>query len=101
MTVLTSELDPGTAAAQDNRSAMLAAIERIGGLAGQITRGGSEASRARHLARGKLLPRDRVAGLLDAGADFLEIGLFAAHEVYEEPIPAAGVIAWHRQGLRA
>jgi 3-methylcrotonyl-CoA carboxylase beta subunit len=93
MTVLTSELDPGTAAAQDNRGAMLAAIERIGGLAGQITRGGSEASRARHLARGKLLPRDRVAGLLDAGADFLEIGLFAAHEVYEEPIPAAGVIA--------
>ena len=93
MTVLTSELDPGTAAAQDNRGAMLAAIERIGGLAGQITRGGSEASRARHLARGKLLPGDRVAGLLDAGADFLEIGLFAAHEVYEEPIPAAGVIA--------
>ena len=44
MTVLTSELDPGTAAAQDNRRAMLAAIERIGGLAGQITRGGSEAS---------------------------------------------------------
>ena len=36
MTVLTSELDPGTAAAQDNRGAMLAAIERIGGLAGQI-----------------------------------------------------------------
>ena len=93
MTVLTSELDPGAAAAQDNRSAMLAAIERIGGLAGQITRGGSQASRARHLDRGKLLPRDRVAGLLDAGADFLEIGLFAAHEVYEEPIPAAGVIA--------
>jgi 3-methylcrotonyl-CoA carboxylase beta subunit len=73
MTVLTSELDPGAAAAQDNRSAMLAAIERIGGLAGQITRGGSQASRARHLDRGKLLPRDRVAGLLDAGADFLEI----------------------------
>ena len=93
MTVLTSELDPGAAAAQDNRSAMLAAIERIGGLAGQITRGGSQASRARHLDRGKLLPRDRVAGLLDAGVDFLEIGLFAAHEVYEEPIPAAGVIA--------
>ena len=93
MTVLTSDHNPNSAAAHDNRTAMLAAIDRVATLAGSIVAGGSAASRERHLARGKLLPRDRVAGVLDAGADFLEIGLFAAHGLYEDPIPAAGVIA--------
>ena len=93
MTVLTSDHDPNSAAAHDNLTAMLAAIDRVATLAGTIVAGGSAASRERHLARGKLLPRDRVAGVLDAGADFLEIGLFAAHDLYEDPIPAAGVIA--------
>ena len=93
MTVLKSDHDPNSAAAHENRTAMLAAIDRVATLAGTIFAGGSAASRERHLARGKLLPRDRVAGLLDAGADFLEIGLFAAHGLYEDPTPAAGVIA--------
>ena len=48
---------------------------------------------ARHVARGKLLPRDRVAGLLDPGSPFLEIGATAAHGLYEGDAPAAGVIA--------
>ena len=55
--------------------------------------GGPEASRERHLARGKLLPRDRVTQLLDPGSPFLEVAPLAAHEVYEDPIHAAGVIA--------
>ncbi|WP_304505327.1 carboxyl transferase domain-containing protein [Amylibacter sp. SFDW26] len=62
-------------------------------LAAKISLGGREASRARHVSRGKLLPRDRIAGLLDVGSPFLEIGLFAAHNVYETDLPAAGVIA--------
>ena len=93
MTVLKSDHDSKSAAADNNRTAMLAAIDRVATLAGTIVAGGSAASRERHLARGKLLPRDRVAGVLDAGADFLEIGLFAAHGLYEDPIPAAGIIA--------
>ena len=93
MTVLTSDHDPNSADAVANRDAMLQAVTQVSALAGSITAGGSAASCERHLARGKLLPRDRVAGLLDAGADFLEIGLFAAHNVYEDQIPAAGVIA--------
>ena len=55
--------------------------------------GGGERARDRHIARGKLLPRERVAQLLDPGSPFLEIGQLAAHNVYNEPIPGAGLIA--------
>ena len=55
--------------------------------------GGSASSRERHVKRGKLLPRDRIAGLLDPGSPFLEVGLFAASGVYEDDIPSAGAIA--------
>ncbi|MEI6418179.1 MAG: carboxyl transferase domain-containing protein [Sphingomonadales bacterium] len=59
----------------------------------RIALGGPAASRERHVARGKLLPRQRVEALLDAGTAFLEIGQFAAHGVYGEDVPAAGLIA--------
>ena len=55
--------------------------------------GGSEKSRERHVARGKLLPRDRVERLLDPGSPFLEIGQLAACDMYEGEVPGAGVIA--------
>ncbi|RMH46665.1 MAG: methylcrotonoyl-CoA carboxylase [Alphaproteobacteria bacterium] len=55
--------------------------------------GGGEAARARHVSRGKLLPRERVDRLLDPGSPFLEIGLFAAHGMYDGAAPAAGMIA--------
>ena len=54
--------------------------------------GGPEASRARHVARGKLLPRERVERLLDPGAPFLEIGQLAAFGLYGGEAPGAGVI---------
>ena len=63
--------------------------------------GGDERSRARHVARGKLLPRERVTRLLDPGSPFLELGLFAAHGVYDSDIPAAGVDRRHRPGVGA
>ena len=55
--------------------------------------GGGEKSRARHESRGKMLPRRRVANLLDAGSPFLEVGAVAAHGLYDGAAPAAGVIA--------
>jgi 3-methylcrotonyl-CoA carboxylase beta subunit len=61
--------------------------------ASRLMQGGSKKARERHQNRGKLLPRDRVQNLLDYGSPFLEIGLFAAREVYDVDIPAAGVIA--------
>ncbi|TXJ04848.1 MAG: methylcrotonoyl-CoA carboxylase [Aeromicrobium sp.] len=55
--------------------------------------GGSEASRARHVARGKLLVRDRIDHLLDPGSPFLEVAPLAAHGMYDGHVPAAGVVA--------
>ena len=52
-----------------------------------------EKSRARHESRGKMLPRERVANLLDAGSPFLEVGAVAAHGLYDGAAPCAGVIA--------
>lgn len=57
-----------------------------------VRRGGGEKSQARHLARGKLLPRDRVLALLDPGSPFLELSQLAAHEVYGHDVPSAGII---------
>jgi 3-methylcrotonyl-CoA carboxylase beta subunit len=59
----------------------------------QAREGGGVAARERHIARGKLLPRDRVNGLLDQGTTFLELSPLAAWEVYDEALPAAGLIA--------
>src|SRR5688572_25530827 len=55
--------------------------------------GGTEKSRERHVARGKLLPRERVERLLDPGSPFLEIGQLAACDLYKSEVPGAGMIA--------
>lgn len=57
-----------------------------------IKQGGGQRARERHTARGKLLPRDRIKALLDPGSPFLEFSQLAAHGVYDEPVPAAGII---------
>ena len=90
MTTIGTPLPPEAGA---NRAAMLAQRDAIEAEARRILAGGPQAARDRHVNRGKLLPRDRVAGLLDPGSPFLEIGLFAATGVYEDDIPSAGVIA--------
>src|SRR5690606_35269631 len=54
--------------------------------------GGDERSRERHVSRGKMLPRERVYGLIDPGTPFLELSPMAAHGMYGEPINAAGFI---------
>jgi len=84
---------PQDAQAQANRAAMAALVAELRARVATIALGGPEASRQRHLARGKLLPRERVERLLDPGTAFLEIGQFAAWDVYGEEVPAAGLIA--------
>ena len=59
----------------------------------KISQGGSGRAREKHLARGKLLPRDRVRTLVDRGAPFLEIGQLAAYGLYDNEVPSAGMIA--------
>lgn len=93
MAIIKSVVSPASPDFAVNRAAMLAQYDAIALEARRIMAGGSEAARARHVKRGKLLPRDRIAGLLDPGSPFLEVGLFAATGVYGEDIPAAGAIA--------
>jgi 3-methylcrotonyl-CoA carboxylase beta subunit len=76
-----------------NAAHMRELVEDLRTLSARIALGGSTLSRERHQSRGKLLPRERVERLLDPGTAFLEIAPLAAHEVYEDDVPAAGMIA--------
>ena len=67
-------------------------VEDLRGTVARIKEGGGEKARKRHTDRGKLLPRERVRRLLDPGAPFLELSQLAAHEVYDDVVPAAGLI---------
>ncbi len=90
---IASQALPASEAFKANRAAHLAALEEIAQAAALAAGGGGERARARHVARGKLLPRDRVAGLLDPGSPFLEVGATAAHGLYGGDAPCAGAIA--------
>ena len=90
---LVSKALPTSEAFKANRAAHLAMLDSVAQAAALAAAGGGEKARARHIARGKLAPRDRVAGLLDAGSPFLEIGATAAHGMYGGDAPCAGVIA--------
>ncbi|WP_030379853.1 MULTISPECIES: carboxyl transferase domain-containing protein [unclassified Streptomyces] len=90
---LTSAADPASAAWRANESAHRALVEELRGRLAAARAGGGERARARHTARGKLLPRDRVDTLLDPGSPFLELAPLAAEGMYDGQAPAAGVIA--------
>ncbi len=82
--------DPANQARYDSMASLMADLhDKLAA----ILPGGSETARAKHTGRGKLLPRERVEHLLDPGAPFLEIGQMAAFGVYDDVVPAAGVIA--------
>ncbi|WP_278923999.1 carboxyl transferase domain-containing protein [Pseudophaeobacter profundi] len=93
MTILQSSQVPSSAEFLENAAAMEEQYAKIATEAARIVTGGSESSRSRHVGRGKLLPRDRIAGLLDLGSPFLEVGLFAASGLYNDEVPSAGAIA--------
>src|SRR4051794_27940757 len=91
--VLGTAADPSSAAFRHNEEAHEALAEELRGKLAAARLGGGEKARARHTARGKLLPRDRVDTLLDPGSPFLELAPLAADGLYEGAAPAAGVIA--------
>lgn len=93
MAQIKSKVMPASEGFKANRTAHLDALEQISAAAETARMGGGEKSRARHESRGKMLPRRRVANLLDPGSPFLEIGATAAHGMYGDAAPAAGVIA--------
>jgi 3-methylcrotonyl-CoA carboxylase beta subunit len=93
MQALKSQIDPRSAEFRANADALRTLVHDLRAKVAETAQGGGEAARAKHTARGKLLPRDRVAQLLDPGAPFLEIGQLAAYGMYGGDAPAAGVIA--------
>ncbi len=93
MARLSSIIVPTSEAFKANREANLAAMEQVRQAAELAMAGGGEKSRERHLSRGKILPRERVDRLLDPGSPFLEVGQTAAHGMYDNAAPCAGVIA--------
>ncbi len=92
MAALTSELDPRQSQYSANAEAMRALVEDLREQVNRIARGGTDAARARHQSRGKLLARDRIDLLLDPGSPFLEIGALAGLGLYDNEVPGAGLV---------
>ena len=77
---------------QGNRQALEKVVDDFKAKLKVIQQGGDENARAKHLARGKMLPRDRVKNLIDPGSPFLELSAFAAYGVYPDNVPSASII---------
>lgn len=120
--VIPNAIDPNDAVFEENAKSMAELEADLDSKVGEIIKGiflllfygvkfsfigGGEAARTRHLSRKKLLPRDRyflplshpvlkerirIAGVLDPGSPFLELSQFAGYELYEEAVPAGGII---------
>jgi 3-methylcrotonyl-CoA carboxylase beta subunit len=93
MTTLPTLVDPASDTFRTNAAHNRALAEDFRARIAAAALGGPEKHRARHVERGKLLPRDRIHRLLDPGSPFLEVGALAANGMYKDEAPAAGVIA--------
>jgi len=93
MSVIKSALNVRSPEFAANRELMLRQISELRERTSRVAAGGSEAARAKHVARGKLLARDRVDALLDPGSPFLEIAPLAAYGMYGDDVPCAGAVA--------
>ena len=92
MSIINSKINTKSAEFSNNVSAMQVQVDDLKSTLAHIAQGGGAKSCERHISRGKLLPRERVEGLLDPGSPFLELSALAAHDVYGEEVPAAGII---------
>src|SRR3954467_2675429 len=92
MSVLKSQINPRSAEFRANAERLKALVDDLKQKVAAASVGGDEAARDRHTARGKMLPRDRVRNLLDAGSPFLEIGQLAAYGMYTGDVHSASII---------
>ncbi len=90
---LTSQAIPSSETFKSNRDSHLEALGVVRNAAEMAALGGGEKPRQRHVSRGKMLPRERVANLLDPGSPFLEIGATAGHLLYGGAAPGGGIVA--------
>ena len=92
MKVFKSKIDPDTEGFKNNFQYHQNLAQQLKNDLAKVSEGGKEFSRQLHQSRGKLLPRERVNRLLDSGSPFLEISPMAAYGLYENEVPAAGII---------
>jgi 3-methylcrotonyl-CoA carboxylase beta subunit len=92
MTAIATSVDTASKEFRANQAAMGALVAELEDRRAKAAEGGSLRARERHLARGKLLPRDRVMTLIDPGTPFLELSPLAAYGLYDEAINGAGII---------
>jgi len=92
VTVLSSSISVHSDEYRKNAEVMTGLVADLREKVAQVRRGGDEKARARHIERGKLLPRERVRHLLDVGSPFLELSQLAAWGMYGGDVPAAGII---------
>ena len=93
MPVLSTRLNPRGDDFKASAAAMRALVDDLNARLAQVAQGGGEAARAKHVARGKLLPRERVEMLLDPDTPFLEVAPLAGLDLYDNAAPGGGVIA--------
>jgi 3-methylcrotonyl-CoA carboxylase beta subunit len=90
---LPSVVDPSSEEYRENARQMGEVMAKLEDLTRKIHEGGPPKAREKHIARKKMLPRDRVAALIDPGTSFLELSALAGHELYPEAeVPAGGII---------
>ena len=92
MPVIHSKLNSRAAEFKANLDSMRGLVADLREKFAIVSQGGSESARDKHLARGKLLPRERVRKLLDIGSPFLELSQLAAWDMYDNAVPSAGII---------
>src|SRR5210317_1946609 len=92
MPVIETKVDRSSEDFEKNKEAHEALAKNLREVDDYVMQGGPERSREKHLQRGKLLARERIRGLLDEGAHFLEIGRQAAWQVYSDDVPSAGIV---------
>jgi 3-methylcrotonyl-CoA carboxylase beta subunit len=92
VTIIETKLNPRDANFVASREAMQSVVDDLNAKLANVALGGGEEARKKHTGRGKMLPRDRVQGLLDLGSPFLEFSPLAAHDLYDNAAPSAGII---------
>lgn len=92
MAQLISQINTNSQEFKANQATMLALVDQLKSQVQNSALGGDEKARTRHLTHGKLLPRERLHQLLDPGSPFLELSQLAAYQVYDDAVPAAGII---------
>lgn len=92
MAAFNTQLQANKDTFEKNRAAMQAQVQDLKQKLKIIYQGGDETARTRHRQHGKLLPRERIQMLLDPGSDFLELSSFAGYNLYDDVIPAGGII---------